>query len=425
LEFAQAERIERIVWGRDREGKFKDRLATAYRIEAAVATNAWQLVASSEDREPFKGKTEKPAGPLYRFDDAPMAEASEGRQWLAELEQARQERASLAKAPMVYAGNFSQPGPTHRLNRGDPMQKREPVPPGTLALFHPLTLATNTPEQDRRLQLADWIASPENPLTARVIMNRLWQHHFGVGLVSTPNDFGKNGARPTHPELLDWLASELVAHGWSIKKLQRQILTSATWRQASAPRADALKVDAGSRLLWRFPPRRLEAEAIRDSILAVNGNLDRTVGGPSFFLHDVDRENVYHYYPKEKFGPAESRRMVYAFKVRMEQDGVFGAFDCPDGSLVMPRRSVSTTPLQALNLFNSRFVLDQSETMAARLRREAGDDPVAQVRRAWALAFNRAPDRTELKEALAFAQAEGWPALCRAVLNANEFLFIP
>lgn len=425
LEFAKAERIERVVWGRDRDGQFKDRLVTQYRIEAGLTADDLKLVVSSEDREPFKGKSEKPAGPTYRFEGWPVAEAAQGKQWLAELEKTRKQRAELAKASMVYAGNFSQPGATHRLHRGDPMQKRETVPPGTLAIFNPLTLATNTPEQERRLALANWIASPENPLTARVIVNRIWQHHFGVGLVNTPNDFGKNGAKPSHPELLDWMASELVANGWSIKKLQRQILTSATWRQSSAPREEASKVDAASRLLWRFPPRRLEAEGIRDSILAISGNLDRSAGGPSFYLHEVDRENVYHYQPKEKFGPAETRRMVYAFKVRMEQDGIFGSFDCPDGSLVMPKRSVSTTPLQALNLFNSRFILDQSETFAARLRKEAGDDTAAQVRKAWHLAFNRTPEKSETKEAVAFAKAEGLPAFCRAVLNANEFLFIP
>lgn len=425
LEFAKAERIERVVWGRDREGQFKDRLATKYRIEAGLTTNDLKLVASSEDREPFKGKVEKPAGPTYRFEGWPVVEAEQGKLWLADLEKARKERSTLSKTPMVYAGNFSQPGATHRLHRGDPMQKRETVPPGTLAIFNPLTLATNTPERERRLQLANWIASPENPLTARVLVNRLWQHHFGVGLVNTPNDFGKNGAKPSHPELLDWMASELVANGWTIKKLQRQILTSATWRQSSAPRDEALKVDAASRLLWRFPPRRLEAEGIRDSILAVSGNLDRTPGGPSFYLHEVDRENVYHYHPKEKFSPAETRRMVYAFKVRMEQDGIFGSFDCPDGSLVMPKRSVSTTPLQALNLFNSRFVLDQSETFAARLRKEAGNDLSAQVQEAYQLAFNRAPEKSEAREAVEFAKVEGLPAFCRAVLNANEFLFIP
>ncbi len=438
LEFPRTERIDRIVWGRDREGNFADRVAARYRIEAAMATNAWKEVASSDDREPYRGGgSEKPSGPVYRFEGWPASEATQGRAWLAELEKARKERDSRARAPMVYAGNFSQPGPTYRLHRGDPMQKRETVTPGTLELFQPLVLATNAPEQERRVALAGWIANRDNPLTARVLVNRLWQHQFGVGLVDTPNDFGRNGSRPTHPELLDWLASELMeptvlagrerslAAPWSIKHVQRLILTSATWRESSAPRENGLRVDAGSRLLWRFPPRRLEAEAIRDSILAVSGNLDRQAGGPSFYLHKVDRENVYHYHPKEEFGPEDHRRMIYAFKVRMEQDGIFGAFDCPDGSLVMPKRSVSTTPLQALNLFNSPFILAQAGTFAGRLARDAGPDPGAQVRRAWELAFNRGPDRGEAEEAVSFIRSEGLPALCRAVLNANEFLFVP
>jgi hypothetical protein len=425
LEFPKAERIGRVVWGRDREGSFKDRLTTRYRIEVAIEPGAWKTVATSEDRVPFAGESTKPAGPEYRFDGIAESEASQGRRWLAELESARKEREVLSKAPAIYSGTFSQPGATHRLHRGDPLLKRETVSPGTLALFQPLVLSTNAPERDRRLALADWIARSDNPLTARVMVNRVWQHQFGVGLVNTPNDFGKNGAKPSHPELLDWLASDLIEHGWSLKHLQRRILSSATWRQSGLPRPQALAVDAGSRLLWRFPPRRIEAEGIRDSILAVSGNLDRARGGPSFYLHEVDRENVYHYHPKEAFGPADTRRMVYAFKVRMEQDGIFGAFDCPDGSLVMPRRSVSTTPLQALNLFNSRFILDQSRTFADRLRREAGDQPESQVRAAWQLAFNRTPQPAEADEAMAFVRTEGLQAFCRGVLNANEFLFIP
>lgn len=275
------------------------------------------------------------------------------------------------------------------------------------------------------MALARWLASATNPLTARVIVNRVWQHHFGTGLVDTPNDLGRNGARPTHPELLDWLASELVAEGWSLKKLHRRILLSATWRQSSAPQPAAQRIDAASRLLWRFPPRRLEAEAIRDGVLAISGNLDPTPGGPGFYLHDVDRENVYHYHPKERFGPAESRRMVYAFKVRMEQDAIFGSFDCPDGSLVTPRRSMSTTPLQALNLFNSRFILDQAGLFAARIEREAGPGPSDRVRRAWALAYQRPPTEPELRDGEAFASAHGTAALCRAILNSSEILFIP
>ena len=425
LEFPKAERIGRVVWGRDREGNFKDRLTTQYRIEVATEPGVWKTVATSDDRVPFAGESTQPSGPVYRFEGLAESEASQGKRWLAELELARKEREALSKAPSIYSGTFSQPGATHRLHRGDPLLKRETVSPGTLALFKPLVLSTNAPERERRLALADWIARPDNPLTARVIVNRVWQHQFGVGLVNTPNDFGRNGSKPTHPELLDWLASDLIEHGWSLKHLQRRILSSATWQQSGLPRKEALAVDAGSRLLWRFPPRRIEAEGIRDSILAVSGNLDRARGGPSFYLHVVDRENVYHYHPKEAFGPADTRRMVYAFKVRMEQDGIFGAFDCPDGSLVVPKRSVSTTPLQALNLFNSRFILDQSQTFADRLRHEAGEQPESQVRAAWQLAFNRTPQRAEAEEAMAFVRSEGLPAFCRGVLNSNEFLFIP
>lgn len=425
LALPKTERVDRVVWGRDRSGKLGDRLATRYRIEAATDTNAWVQIASSDDRLPYDGDAARKPGPVYKFAGLPDGEGERGRGLLADLERTRKEREEAAKTPAAYAGNFSEPPASFRLHRGDPMQKRETVAPGTLAIFKPLTLATNAPEKQRREALANWIASPENPLTARVLVNRVWQHHFGVGLVSTPNDFGKNGSPPSHPELLDWLADEFVASGWSIKALQRRILTSATWRQSDAPRADAIKVDAGGRLLWRFPTRRLEAEAIRDSMLAVSGELDRTAGGPGFFLHDVDRENVYHYHPKENFGPAESRRMIYAFKVRMEQDGIFGSFDCPDGSLVAPKRSVSTTPLQALNLFNSRFALRQSELFADRLRKEAGAEPKAQLRRAWSLAFNRSPAAAEESDALEFLRSEGLPALCRALFNSNEFLFIP
>ena len=184
-------------------------------------------------------------------------------------------------------------------------------------------------------------------------------------------------------------------------------------------------MDGATRLLWRFPPRRLEAEAIRDGMLAVSGNLDRTIGGPSFHLHEVDRENVYHYHPKEEFGASEWRRMVYAYKVRMEQDGIFGSFDCPDGSLVIPRRSLSTTPLQALNLFNSRFVQQQASILSTRVAKESGDEAGAQVRRVWQLVFQREPDAGELREAERFVRERGGAALCRAVLTSNEFLFIP
>jgi hypothetical protein len=433
LEFPEAVPVQRVTWGRDRQGQLGDRLATRYRIEVAGASGGWHAVSDSSRRRPRAGQT--PPEPEYRFDGLAEREARKGREQLAELGKARKHREELARPPMIHAGSFTQPGKAHRLHRGDPLQPREEVVPATLELFHPVMLTDAVPERDRRKALADWITRPDHPLTARVMVNRLWQHHFGVGLVDTSNDFGRNGSRPSHPELLDWLAAEFVepsirdgerpAGAWSIKHVHRLILTSAAWNQSSTPRPEAQRVDAGNRLLWRFEPRRLEAEAIRDGILAVSGTLDLTAGGPSFHLHDVDRENVYHYHPKERFGRAESRRMVYAFKVRMEQDGVFGAFDCPDGSLVAPRRSRSTTPLQALNLFNSRFLLDEADHFAGRLRREAGESETKQIRRAWQLAYGRKPSRAEISDALALAHEAGMNAVCRAVLNSNEFLFVP
>ncbi|MBX3731174.1 MAG: PSD1 domain-containing protein [Verrucomicrobiae bacterium] len=419
LAFPEAVVVDRVVWGRDREGRFGDRTPGRYRIEVADDIAAdWQTVATSADRLPA-GSAKGDIASL-----APEAAAQRSR-LLSEQEACLREQRSLRERPTTYSGTFQTPRTIRRLHRGDPLEPREAVAPGTLELFRPLQLAEEAPEQARRLALADWIAHPENPLTARVLVNRVWQHAFGVGLVATPNDFGLNGSPPSHPELLDWLAADFIASGWRLKALHRQLLLSGTWRQSSAPREDARRVDANSRLLWRFPPRRLEAEAIRDTLLAVSGVLDPTPGGPGFYLHEVDRENVYHYHPKEQFGPAEYRRMIYAFKVRMEQDGVFGAFDCPDGSLVVPKRSSSTTPLQALNLFNSRFTLDLADAFAARLDREAGGDPADRIGRAWLLAFGRAPAAGERDEALAWSAQHGFPALCRALLNANELVFLP
>lgn len=328
-------------------------------------------------------------------------------------------------AKVVFAGLFTTPEATHRLYRGDPMQRRERVAPAIPAVFGNLTLEAGTPEPERRLALADWLVNPANPLTARVIVNRVWQHHFGTGLVATPSDFGAMGVAPTHPELLDWLAATLVEQGWSLKKLHRLILTSHTYRQASRPRADGLAADAGSRLLWRFPPRRLEMEPIRDSILAVSGALDLTMGGPGFLVFKPNTNYVRVYDPKEDWGPPEWRRMIYAHRVRMAQDGVFGAFDCPDAGQPAPLRSRSTTALQALNLLNSSFIKQQSEMLAQRASREAGSEGAHQVDRVFALAFARAPSADESSAAMEVAREFGLPAVCRAVFNSNEFLFLP
>jgi hypothetical protein len=335
------------------------------------------------------------------------------------------ERPIAGTQAKVYAGQFEQPEPVHRLFRGDPLAPRELVGPGTVAALGAVEIAPGATDRQRRAALAAWIARRENPLTARVIVNRLWHYHFGRGIVDTPSDFGKNGGRPTHPALLDWLAGELVRSGWSLKHVHRLILTSSTYRQSAAPRREALKIDAASRLLWRFPPRRLEAEPIRDSMLAAAGTLDRRMGGPGYSVFKPNTNNVRVYEPKEHFGRPEWRRMVYMTKVRMEQDAVFGTFDCPDAGLIAPRRTQSTTALQALALLHSRFANQQAELAAARAEREAGTQADAALRRAFELALGRSPDDVEQAAASRLVKAHGLAALCRALFNSNEFLFLP
>jgi hypothetical protein len=256
------------------------------------------------------------------------------------------------------------------------------------------------------------------------LVNRLWQHHFGEGIVSTPSDFGLNGARPTHPELLDWLSCELVAGGWRLKPLHRLIVLSAAYRQSSAARPEGLRDDAATRLLWRYPVRRLEAEALRDAILFVSGNLDLHMGGPGFDLFEPSDNYVHVYTPKKRFGPSEWRRMVYQRKPRMQLDDTFGAFDCPDAGQIAPRRNNSTTALQALNLWNSDFAIQQVRLLAGRVRKEAGAESAAQVRRCFRLAFQRDPSRDEMSAGERLVREHGLDALCRALLNANEFLYL-
>jgi len=454
LEFPGPVRIDHIVWGRDREQVYKDRLAIEYQVAVAMATNDWQTVASSADRLAYEPKAQSdPSVQLSESDAATVSKAKELRAEATKLEARLKELMSEA---MVYAGVFTaDPPSTYRLNRGDPMQAREAVEPGALGAI-PVRfalVATNatvavaagerpvrvpdsmTAEQRRRLALGQWLADPANPLPARVLVNRLWLHHFGEGLVSTPSDFGVHGARPTHPELLDWLAAELIhpscADGsagvlrpWSVKHLQRLMVTSAAYRQSSAGRADGLAGDASTRLLWRFPPRRLEAEALRDALLVAAGQLDCRAGGPGFSAFEPNDNYVRVYNPKQKFGPGDWRRMIYMTKVRMQQDGTFGAFDCPDGGQIAPKRMRSITPLQALNLLNSGFMLQVADQLAARLEREAGSDPGAQAGLAFELLFNRHPEPEELNAANQLATQHGLPVLCRALFNSNEFVFL-
>ncbi len=425
LELPKVLTIERVVWSRDRDPqpRYDDRVATDYDVAISTDGQTWRIVAGSADRLPknYPHKVD-PIRTRTGLSPNELVEAASLEQRRAELEKKLREAFA---SPKAYAGVLGNPEETFRFNRGDPMQPREKMAPGSLSRFpNAWTLPVEAKDQDRRLTLAKWITSPENPLTARVMVNRLWHYHFGAGLVDTPSDFGLNGARPTHPELLDWLASEFVARAWSVKAMQRLILTSATYQQASDATDAGLAVDAGDRFLWRFPPRRLEAEPLRDSILAVSGQLDLSMGGPGFDLFDPNTNYVKVYQTKTKFEPGDFRRMVYQAKPRAELDTFFGAFDCPDAGQSQPKRTSSTTPLQALNLMNSAFLLGQAQFLADRLKHEAGRDPTAQVTRAFGLLFGRGPTTEEASAATNLISQQGLPVFCRALYNTNEFITI-
>lgn len=427
LELAEVRKIVRVVWSRDRDpsGKRKtltDRLPTSYLIETSVDGEEWVSVASSVDRLPSSYAARVKTIPT--FPALPKDAASSVVQAIARRAELQREIAMVETFPKAYVGQMETPGKTYRLNRGDPMQPKEEVAPGGLSEFGSSRLSMDAPDAERRLALARWIADARNPLTARVLVNRLWHYHFGRGLVDTPSDFGFNGGKPTHPELIDWLAAEFVARGWSMKAMHRLICTSETYRQSSVRQTEAAKVDADARLLWRFPPRRMEAEALRDTILAITGKLDLTMGGPGFDLFEPNDNYVKVYTAKDEPGPDTWRRMVYQAKPRMQLDNIFGSFDAPDAGQVTPRRTSSTTPLQALNLLNSPFMLQQAGFLAERLKTDRGNDVAAQVQRAFALLYGRAATAEEVEAAAGFIGSEGLVAFCRAMLNTNEFLYV-
>ncbi len=422
VEWPESRTLSGVVWGRDRLDKYQDRLPVSYRIEVATANNQWQVVSDSTNRKAYPGPNAR-LEMTQPEDSLQVAAWHDARGALDDLESKWRSRGTV---PVVYAGRFEKPAPSYRLNRGDVTQPREAVPPSAVTTIGPaLRLSEATPEQQRRIALARWLADPANPLPARVFVNRLWLHHFGEGLVSTPNDLGRNGALPTHPQLLDYLAGEFIRGGWSMKRMHKQIVMSQAWRQSSAPQAESLQRDAQTKNLWRFPPRRMDAEALRDGLLAVSGSLDLRMGGPGFSVFAPNNNYVRVYDPLPDYGPEQWRRMIYMTKVRMAQDSTFGSFDCPDAGQTQPKRARSTTALQALSLLNSGFVVQQSERFAARLQREAGPDVSRQIHRAFSLCFQRAPDAAEVTACTALIQQHGLTELTRVLFNTNEFLFIP
>ncbi len=426
IELPLAQSINRIVWGRDRNGKYADRLASAYRIETSVDGKTWQLVASHEDRLPRT----TPASPAFtRLRHQPAAAAAQTRKLTARRAEITTEIAQLSRQQMVFAGLSTTPGKTFALRRGDPEQPLEETLAAVPALFgvshNDSPGLQQQPASDiaRRTALARWVTSPQNPLPARVMVNRIWQHHFGQGLVKTPNDFGLNGGRPSHPELLDYLAAEFVASGWSVKHMHRLICSTATYRQSHQINPAARQKDRGNRYLWRYPSRRMEAEALRDSMLAISGELNLKMGGRGYDLFQ-SRGGTSGFKPIEQLQPQHLRRMIYAHKVRMEPAPVFGAFDCPDAGQPAPVRSRSTTAVQALNLFNSRFVVSRAQSMAATLEKKHPQTAAA-ITQAFQLAYGRNPTPEQLQLSASIVKQHGLATLCRALLNSNEFVFIP
>jgi hypothetical protein len=356
------------------------------------------------------------------------------------IDDAQRQLKELPQGRMVYAaatdfpaqGNFKptrgQLRPIHVLQRGNVQQPGEVAIPQLLPLSKEadgqLDLAAD--ERQRRAALARWLTRDDHPLVWRSIVNRVWQYHFSQGIVTTPNDFGRMGGKPSHPELLDWLAVEFRDGGGSLKALHRLIVTSSVYRQSSRfDRANAER-DEGNRYLWRMDRRRLSAEEIRDSILAVSGALDRQMGGPGFYLFELEKPEHSPHYEYHKFDPsdpASHRRSIYRFIVRSQPDPWMTTLDCADSSQSTPTRNETLTSLQALSLLNNRFNLVMAARFADRLENEARELP-QQIDRAVMLTLQRKPTEQERAELAEYARAHGLANMCRMLFNLSEFLYL-
>jgi mono/diheme cytochrome c family protein len=405
------------------------------------------------------------AGSLYLYDSKAAAELKK----MADAATAVRKKKPMEEFVRVLTETPGRVPRTFLHHRGDPDQPKDAIAPGGLTILD-AALPVNVPKKPlaggttgRRLALANWLTDPRHPLTARVLVNRVWMLHFGKGLVGTPGDFGRLGEKPTHPELLDWLASEFVAQGWSVKKLHRLILTSTAYRQSSVRDAKADAVDPDNRLLARFTLRRLDAESIRDAMLAVSGKLNRKPFGPPVPVMEDDaglvvigkanRDGAMYKLGDESV-PAgeESRRSVYIQVRRSKPLAVLGAFDWATAEPNCEVRNSSTATPQALMLMNGDFALVQGGAFADRVRKEVGAELTEQVKRAWQLSYLRDPTEKELGGALAFLhtasesfrkqpalpavktgakapeptspEARALAAFCQAILSSNRFLYV-
>lgn len=347
---------------------------------------------------------------------------------LKEIAALEAEYATFPEVELTYAVVPQTPPPAHLLKRGNTETPGKLVAPGALSAVKSLSpelTAADAPEGERRLALARWITDPANPLTARVMVNRLWLRHFGQGIVGTPGDFGFNGDRPSHPRLLDWLASEFVRQDWSIKEMHRLLMLSSAYRQSVRHDEKAAAVDPENHLLWRMNRRRLSAEEVRDAMLAVSGKLDLTMGGPSFkpFHYEFRKSPIYDYFDAtEQRG--HWRRSVYRFIARSTPDPFMDVMDFPNPASCTPVRMSTTTPIQALSLLNDPFTIAQADYFAARLTKAHPGESRERVRMAYRLAFGREPSSAEVDRAERFIARHSLFHFCRALFNTNQFLYV-
>ena len=438
-----------MIWKSNSAKGSKTKPWLEIRFEEAKEVNRFRLSVNRE----YYFETDYLAGNgAGRFPGYRVLAQSEGGEWV-ELGGTKSARAALNQSSEMKAasevlhkqivaleeegpkhsfiGRFENPVATYVLHRGSPENPRDEVSPaGFEVIDGDLGLDSKASDPRRRLAFAKWLTQPEHPLTARVMVNRIWHHVFGSGIVATASDFGLAGAPPSHPELLEWLAAEFVKPSqegvspWSTKAMIRLLVTTDAFRRSSLPNDVGLKTDAGSALLWRYPPRRVEAEVVRDSILQASGKLDLRLGGRSFRIHNV--KAVYSQWEVvDNHGEDTWRRMIYQERMRRVDDQIFTAFDFPDCGQVRAKRPVSTTPLQALNLLNSPFVVAQCEFIAERALREANDDFKAATMRAFELILGRKPDAEELAACLEVGETNSLAIVCRGLINSNEFAFLP
>ncbi len=422
--------VDRVTFSSDRAGAAGDNpvatFVSEYRLLVSRDGETWNVVANSFDRQPLNAAHRRRRNLDAELSEGDREKLAEMTRELAEL---NQKISAIPPLPSWWVGNASPaPGPFPVFLGGDPQRQGPAVTPhgpGFLAAtVTPYELPNDSQESERRKTLADWLVHPQNALTPRVLANRLWHYHFGTGLVDTPSDFGYMGGRPSHPELLDWLARQLPLHGWKLKPLHKLIVLSQTYQQSTAAREAGLAKDASARLLWRFPPRRLSAEELRDTLLLVSGRLNLQMGGPGFKLYQYLQDNVATYVPLDVHGPETFRRAVYHHNARASRIDLMTDFDSPDCAFSTPKRAATTTPLQALTLLNHQFSLEMATSLAARLQQESGTDPTAQITLAFQLCYSRSPSAEEASACANILETHGLRALCRALLNSSELMYL-